>query len=469
MVNPMSRKTVLAAVLLLAIFIITGTVSAAEKTEETPQIRGFYFENYAQTDGSVNLNLIFESDLLAVSERAEACIYNFHDDGTVLIYDRGQLREDTFAVEDSLLTISGEGTKQECSWEVVDGLLILHEGEESSVLYPFELNNDIQLGDYSVIEIDEASVAISDEYVDSFIDNLLQGQTTTRTETEGTTQEGDIITISFSGILEGETEPFEGGTGENYTFQLGSGALIDNYEEQLTGQKIGESVDVTVTFPEDYEGPEELKGKTATFATTIHSKTIVETPELSDAWVREYTKEYFPEQMDTKDEFREYCREYLQKNVLHAAIFQTLSNQMGDVEYRNAVLAQMMMNYASANLQETAAAYGIDAQTLAEQLGYSSAENYVQYEASSNIMSALIVDRVMLDLQIRYSQEELMEQLSQDVRMSYGSAMTAEDYMEKSGAVGMWAYTNLQYKYGLVTAALEERAVLVPAAGSAQE
>ena len=121
------------------------------------------------------------------------------------------------------------------------------------------------------------------------------------------------------------------------------------------------------------------------------------------------------------------------------------------------------------NTKETAAAYGIDAQTLAEQLGYSSAENYVQYEASSNIMSALIVDRVMLDLQIRYSQEELMEQLSQDVRMSYGSAMTAEDYMEKSGAVGMWAYTNLQYKYGLVTAALEERAVLVPAAGSAQE
>ena len=464
---------------ILAVLMIAGAVAAEEAADATAgdagaaedamdqessqadQIGGLYIANYGQTEGSVNVNLIFESDLLAASQQADTVIYDFHDDGSITIYDHGQLLEGTWHCDDTQMTISRDGTDHVYTYEFVDGLLILHEGEESSALYHFELENGIVLDDYSTIEIDEASVTITDEYVDAFINNLLEGQTTTEVIEEGVTEAGDIITISFSGVLEGETEPFEGGSGEDYTLQLGSGALIDNYEEQLTGRNIGETVDVTVTFPEDYEGPEELKGKTATFTTTIHYKTSVNTPELTDEWVQAYTTEYFSEPLATVDQFREYCRNYLRTNALHTAIFQTLAGKMEDVEYRNTTMAQLLLNYASLNLAATAEAYGMDAETLAQQMGYSSAENYIQYEASSNIMSALIIDRILLDLGIMYRQDELQAKLAEDVKMSYGSTMTVDDYISQSGTVGMWAYTNLQYKYGLATSMLEDRVVLV--------
>ena len=435
-------------------------VSAQDTAART--IGGFYIVNYDQTDGRVNVNLIFESDLPAASQQADTVIYHFRDDGTVIIYDRGQILSGTYTYDDSQLTISQDGVDHVYSYEFVEGRLILHEGEESSALYPFILENGVELGDYSTIEIDEATVTITDEYVDAFINSLLEGQTSTEVITEGVTENGDIITISFSGVLEGETEPFEGGAGENYTLQLGTGTLIDNYEEQLTGRTIGETVDVTVTFPEDYEGPEALKGRTATFTTTIHSKTRVNAPALTDEWVQQYTSQYFAEQLDTVDQFREYCRTYLQDNAMHAAIFRVLANEMEDVEYRNTAMANLLLNYASINLTSTAQGYGVDAQTLAQSMGYSSAENYIQYEASSNIISALIIDRVLLDQQIIYDQNDLLTKLAEDVHMSYGSTMTVDDYISQSGTVGMWAYTNLQYKYGLATAALEDRVVLVP-------
>jgi len=424
------------------------------------QIKGFYIVNYAQTEGNVNVNLIFESDLPAVSQQADTMIYDFHDDGTVTVYDHGSITEGTFSVDDTQLKLSGDGSDHAYDYEFVDGLLILHEGEESSALYHFDLENGVELGDYSSIEIDQASVTVTDAYLDAFIKSLLEKQTTTEVITDGVTQDGDIITISFQGVLEGETEPFEGGSGENYTLQLGTGTLIDTYEEQLTGQPVGQTVDVTVTFPEDYEGREELKGKTASFSTTIHSKTVIHAPELTDEWVQQYTAEYFAEQMNTVEQFREYCKTYLEKNALHAAIFQVLADKMEDVEYRNNAMARLMLNYASMNLSATAQSYGTDADTLAQSMGYSSAENYIQYEASSNIISALIIDRVMLEQQIRYDHEDLLAALAEDVRTSYGSTMTVDDYITQSGAVGMWAYTNLQYKYGLVTAALEDRVVM---------
>lgn len=446
--------------------VVEDIADAAEEqpaeTAETKQISGFYIVNYAQTEGNVNVNLIFESDLPAVSEQADTVIYDFHEDGTVTAYDHGRITEGTYSSDDTKLKISRDGGDYEYEYEFVDGLLILHEGEESYALYHFDLENGVELGDYSTIEIDEAAVTISDDYVNTFINTLLEGQTTTEVITEGVTAEGDIITISFQGVLEGESEPFEGGSGENYTLQLGSGTLIDTYEDQLTGQTIGQTVDVTVTFPEDYEGPEELKGKTATFTTTIHSKTVVNKPELTDEWVQQYTEAYFTEKLDSVEQFQAYCKNYLETNALHAAIFQALADAMEDVEYRNTTMAQLMLNYASINLTATAQSYGVDAQTLAQSMGYSSAENYIQYEASSNIISALIIDRVMLDQQIRYTYDELLAKLAEDVHMSYGSTMTVDDYITQSGAVGMWAYTNLQYKYGLAMAALEDRVVLVP-------
>ena len=430
-----------------------------EEAEQENRIAGYYFVNYGQTEGSVNLDLIFVSDLTAVSEQADTVIYNFRDDGTVVIYDRGTRTEGTWSDDGSVLTVSAE-EEHSYTYEFLDSLLIFREGDESCVLYDFSLDTGVELDDYSVLEIDKASVEITEEYLDQFLSEFLQGQATTEVVTEGVTETGDIVTISFVGVLEGETEPFEGGSGEGYTLTLGSGALIDTYEDQLTGQEIGSTVDVVVTFPEDYQGSENLKGKTAIFTTTIESKTVVTVPELTDEWAHEYSLKYLPEELETADAFREYCRKYLSDNALHSAIFQALAEKLQNVEYPNSTLAQLLMNYSSLYLSDIADYYGMDMETAAQQMGYSSAEAYVQYEASSNIMCALLIDKVMQDLDIIYTDTEFQAQLAENLKETYGDTMTAEEYMEQSGVVGVWAYTNLQYKYNLVTKALEDRVVL---------
>lgn len=441
--------------------------AAAENAQDaadvrTDEIGGYYIVNYGQSDSSINLSLLFVSDLTAVSEQADTAIYDFREDGSVLIYDRGNLSQGIYTCNDTELTVTVDGAEHRYSYEFADGLLILRDDADSYVLYSFPLETGAQLEDYSVIEIDEAAVDITDEYVESFINSRLQGQTKTEVITEGVAQDGDYITISFSGVLEGETEPFEGGTGENYTVQLGTGALIDNYEEQLIGQPIGSTVDVTVTFPDDETVAENLRGKTATFATTIQSKTNWITPELTDEWVQEYTQEYLPVKLNTVQEFREYCRNTQYTNALHNAIFQVMAGKLQNVEYHNTEMARMLLSYAAANLTGVAQGYGLDAETFARQMGYNSADAYIQFEASSNIMSALIIDRILQDAGIHYTGSELDAHLAEDVKQAYGSAMSPEDYRMQSGPVGTWAYTNLQYKYNLATTALEDRVVLVP-------
>ena len=319
--------TVLAAfvlVLTMGCACVMGAEEAETPAGETAQeILGFYILNYAQNEAQVNLNIISESDLTAVSEQADTTIYQFCADGSAVVYDRGEVRSGTYEYGDGILTISINNETAAYDYEFIDGLLIIRSGEESSILYGFSLEdmNYISIEDYSTIELDQEYVTVSDETVESYIRSILRGQTVSEEVTEGITQTGDIISIAFEGILEGETEPFEGGSADSLTLQLGSGALIADYEEQLTGKEIGSTLDVVITFPEDYSGNADLIGKTATFTTTILSKTVVTTPELTDEWVKTFTREYLPEELSTVEEFRTYCRGFQEKNVLHAAIF----------------------------------------------------------------------------------------------------------------------------------------------------
>ena len=88
---------------------------------------------------------------------------------------------------------------------------------------------------------------------------------------------GMTVNLDFTGSINGEE--FDGGSAQGYDLLLGSGSFIDNFEEQLTGHKAGEEVDVTVTFPSDY-GSEELAGKKAVFACKIN-KVYVEAPDIA--------------------------------------------------------------------------------------------------------------------------------------------------------------------------------------------
>lgn len=100
---------------------------------------------------------------------------------------------------------------------------------------------------------------------------------------------GDIAVIDFAGYCGGEA--FDGGSGTDYPLEIGSGAFIPGFEEQLIGASLGEEVDVNVVFPEDYGAPN-LAGRPALFKVKVKKIEEVHLPELDDAVKKDIRKKY---------------------------------------------------------------------------------------------------------------------------------------------------------------------------------
>lgn len=139
----------------------------------------------------------------------------------------------------------------------------------------------VTLADYENISVPMDEVAATEEEVENTINSTLASHKALSEDTSLEIADGDTVNIDYVGTVDGA--PFEGGNsgGAGSNLTIGSGAFIDNFEEQLIGHKPGEEITVNVTFPENYD--EELGGKEASFAVTIHG--IMVTPELTDEFV----------------------------------------------------------------------------------------------------------------------------------------------------------------------------------------
>jgi len=145
-----------------------------------------------------------------------------------------------------------------------------------------------KLGEYKGLEVTKLPVEVTDEEVEAQIQEQLARKAELEIKEDEAIVEGDTAVIDFEGFV-GE-EAFEGGKGEDYPLEIGSGSFIPGFEEQLVGMKTGESKDVVVTFPEEYHAAE-LAGKEATFKVTVKEVKTKVLPELND----EFAKELDPE------------------------------------------------------------------------------------------------------------------------------------------------------------------------------
>jgi trigger factor len=110
--------------------------------------------------------------------------------------------------------------------------------------------------------------AAPDSEIEEALARVAQNQRTYESKTDegADAANGDMVVADFVGRIDGEA--FEGGSAEDSQIVIGSGQFIPGFEEQLIGAKVGETVTVNVSFPEDY-GVDTLKGKAAAFEVTI--------------------------------------------------------------------------------------------------------------------------------------------------------------------------------------------------------
>lgn len=171
-----------------------------------------------------------------------------------------------------------------------------------------DMSKYLKLGEYTGFEV-EMDTEVTDEEIQEEIKYICENAMEYEQITEGTVADGNIVNIDYTGVLEGETEAFEGGTDSDYNLKIGSNSFIDTFEEQLIGHSAGETVMVAATFPEDY-GVEDLNGKVANFTVIINyicGEEII--PEWTDELVTELTEGTYTTTKDYEDYLKDYYTE----------------------------------------------------------------------------------------------------------------------------------------------------------------
>ena len=145
---------------------------------------------------------------------------------------------------------------------------------------------EVTLKDYKGIEAEKEDVSVSAEEVEAELTRM-QNRNARQVSVEREAKKGDVVNLDFEGFVDGVA--FEGGKGEKFDLELGSGMFIPGFEEQLEGKNVGEECDVNVTFPEEYT-EKSLAGKPAVFKCKINEIKENQKPELDDEFAKDVSE-----------------------------------------------------------------------------------------------------------------------------------------------------------------------------------
>ncbi len=165
---------------------------------------------------------------------------------------------------------------------------------------------EIEISGYKGLKVEKPVKTITDADVDTEIERIRNNNARIIDVTDRPAEKGDTVVFDFEGFKDGE--PFEGGKGEKFNLELGSGRFIPGFEDQIVGKSIGEDFDVNVTFPEDYNA-KELAGQAAVFKCKIHEIKGKELADLDDEFAKDVSE------FDTLDEYKADVKKKLQEHA----------------------------------------------------------------------------------------------------------------------------------------------------------
>jgi len=183
------------------------------------------------------------------------------------------------------------------------------EGEELSFSFEVGVRPRAKLGAYKGLEVGKAEPEPPEEAVQAELDHLREAFATL-TAVDRPAAAGDMVLLDYEGTVDGE--PFEGSTARDLMVELGSDALLPEFERALSGASAGDELAVEVTFPEGYR-PEELAGKRASFKVSVKEVREKHLPELSDEFAAEASE--FDTLAELRDEIATRLRATLERRA----------------------------------------------------------------------------------------------------------------------------------------------------------
>lgn len=264
------------------------------------------------------------------------------------------------------------------------------------------------LGQYKGIEVSVLSTEVTDEEVEAEIKKT-QEQQAREVVVDRPAENGDTVVIDYAGTVDGVA--FEGGTAEGHSLVLGSNSFIPGFEDQLVGAVAGSNVDVKVTFPEEYHA-EELAGKDAVFACTVHEVKAKEYPEIDDEFAQDVSE------FDTLEEYKADVKKVLVEKKELAAKNDKQQKVMDKViENATIEIPDAMVDTQAENMVEEYAqrlAYqGLSLEQYFQFTGLNEEglKNQLKPQALKNIQSRLVLEAVIKEENIEVSDEDIQAEI----------------------------------------------------------
>lgn len=244
-------------------------------------------------------------------------------------------------------------------------------------------------------------------------------------------KKGDVAVVDFEGFKDGVA--FEGGKGENYSLELGSGSFVPGFEEQVIGMKAGEEKDLDITFPENYTA--DLAGAAVVFKVKVNEVKERQEPALDDEFAKDVSE------FDTLDEFKKDLKEKLkarrqqqaERDYEAAVIDALLENLVCDVpeamvEYR----ADKMVEEQAMRMQQS----GLNFQDYLKYMGLTMDDVRAQAKTAADraVRTALALDAVAKAEGIEVTQEELDAEVK---RLAEQFNVTEEEVREVTNEADM--------------------------------
>ena len=279
------------------------------------------------------------------------------------------------------------------------------------------LKPEVKLGKYKGVKIEKVSTEVTDADVDAEIEKERRANSRTIVVEDRPVKDGDITVINFEGFVDGVA--FEGGKGENYPLTIGSGQFIPGFEEQLIGAKIGEDVEVNVTFPEDYQA-EDLAGKAAVFKCKVNEIKETELPEADDEFASEVSD------FDTIAEWKEDLMKSLTEKKA-ASAKEEKENKALEVAVENAEMVipdamaefeceQMINDYAMRLSQQ---GLSIDQYLMFTGMDMDGLKAQMKPQAIKTIKSRLVLEAIVNEEKLEANDDEIDAEIAKMAEM-YG-------------------------------------------------
>ena len=287
---------------------------------------------------------------------------------------------------------------------------------------------EVTLGDYKGVEVPKTEINVTDEDVDAEIKKEQEKNSRTINVEDRGAQLQDVVTIDFEGSVDGV--PFDGGQATEYPLTLGSNTFIPGFEDQLVGAKVGDDVDVKVTFPEEYQA-KELAGKEAVFKCAVRKIEAKELPELDDDFAKDVSE------FDTLAEYKEHVKTNLVERKENeakrakedAAVDKAIENAQMDIpEAMLKTQCRQMLDDFSRRMQSQ----GLSMEQYFQFTGMTADKMMedMKPQALKRIQTRLVLEKVAEVENIQPTEEEVNEEIA---KMAEAYKMEADKLKELLG------------------------------------